>query len=48
MNPVFGILVALAAVALWAMLNIFFPFIGSVILDIYNDIKQSLNKKEEN
>lgn len=47
MNPVFLLLVILGGTALWALLNIFFPIIGAILVDMYRDIKRNLNKKED-
>jgi len=46
MNPVFIFLVILFAIFLWGALSMFFPNIGDVLLDMWNDIKNSWNKKE--
>ena len=46
MNPVFIFLVILFAIFIWGALNIFFPIIGDVLLDMWNDIKRNLNEKE--
>ena len=46
MSPVFVFLVILFAIFLWGALNTFFPIIGDVLLDMWNDIKRSLDKKE--
>jgi len=46
MNPVFVFLVILFAIFLWGALSIFFPSIGGVLLDMWDDIKRSLEKKE--
>lgn len=47
MNPVFVVIVIACAICLWAALNVFFDSIGKVLLDMWRDIKRSLNKKEE-
>lgn len=46
MNPVFVFLVILFAIFLWGALSMFFHSIGDVLLDMWNDIKRSLDKKE--
>ena len=46
MNPVFVFLVILFAIFLWGALSMFFSSIGDVLLDMWNDIKRSLDKKE--
>lgn len=46
MNPVFVFLVILFAIFFWGALSMFFPSIGEVLLDMWNDIKRSLDKKE--
>lgn len=47
LNPMFIIVVIVGAFFLWCALNIFFPFVGSVINDMKEDIKKSLNKEEK-
>lgn len=47
MNPVFVVIVVICAVCLWAAMNVFFELIGNVLLDMWRDIKRSLDKKEE-
>lgn len=47
MNPVFVVIVIICAICLWVAMNVFFELIGIVLLDIWRDIKRSLNKKEE-
>ena len=47
LNPLLLVVVTIGAFLLWCALNIFFPFIGSVINDMKEDIKRNLNKKEE-
>ena len=47
LNPLFIVIVIIGAFLLWCALNIFFPFIGSVINDMKEDIKRNLNKEEE-
>ena len=47
LNPLLIEVVIIGAFLLWCALNIFFPFIGSVINDMKEDIKRNLNKKEE-
>lgn len=46
MHPVFMLLVIIFAFLLWVALSMFFPKIGDVILDMYDDVKRSLEKKE--
>lgn len=46
MNPVFVFLVVLFAIFLWGALSTFFPNVGDVLLDMWDDIKRSWNKKE--
>ncbi len=45
MNPIFIVIVIILALMLWAGLNIFFPTIGDVLLDMWEDIKRSINKE---
>lgn len=47
MNPVFVVIVIICTACLWAALNVFFDLIGKILLDMWRDIKRSLNKKEE-
>lgn len=47
LNPLFIVIVIIGAFLLWCALNISFPFIGSVINDMKEDIERSLNKEEE-
>lgn len=47
LNPLFIVVIIIGAFLLWCALNMFFPFIGSVINDIKEDIERSLNKEEE-
>ena len=47
LNPLLIVVVTIGAFLLWCALNIFFPFIGSVINDIGEDIKRNLNKEEK-
>lgn len=47
LNPLLIVVVIICAFLLWCALNIFFPFIGSVINDMKEDIERSLNKEEE-
>ena len=47
MNPVFIFLVIVSAFLLWAALNVFFPNIGDVIYDMWEDIKRNSKNKEE-
>ena len=46
LNPMFIVVAIIFAFLLWCALNIFFPIIGDVLLDMWNDIKRSLSKKE--
>lgn len=47
MNPVFYILVLVAAALLWLLLSWLFPFIGTVSKRIWNDAKYNMNKDEK-
>lgn len=47
MNPVFIILVLLAAVALWFLLSFLFRPLGSLILRIWQDAVDEISKNED-
>ncbi len=47
LNPLLIVVVIICTFLLWCALNIFFPFIGSVINVMKEDIKRNLNKEEE-
>lgn len=46
MNPVFVILVVLAAIALWFILSFAFNWIGKLFFGIWENAIDNLNKKE--
>ena len=47
MNPVFVILVLLAAVILWFCINSLFPIIGDIICGLFNETKDNITRKDE-
>ena len=47
MNPVFVILVLLAAVILWFCINSLFPVIGNIICGLYEETKDNITRKDE-
>lgn len=47
MNPVFWLLVILAAIALWLLLSILFQPLGKYISKIFNDTVDIINDKED-
>lgn len=47
MNPIFWLLVILAAIALWLLLSILFQPLGKYISKIFNDTVDIINDKED-
>lgn len=47
MNPVFVILVLLAAVILWFCINSLFPIIGDIVCGLFNETKDNITRKDE-
>mgnify|MGYP004475167039 FL=1 len=47
MNPVFVILVIVAAVIIWALLSIIYIPIGKLISKVWKNVTNNINKKDE-
>lgn len=47
MNPVFVVLVFLAAVILWLCINSLFPIIGRFICGLFEETKDNITRKDE-
>lgn len=47
MNPVFFIMVFLAAAILWFLLSFAFPWVGKVVLKLWNDAMYNINKTDK-
>ena len=47
MNPIFVLLVILAAVLLWFLLNFAFPWIGKLTWKLWKDAEYNMRKEEK-
>lgn len=48
MNPVFVLLVIIAAIILWFLLSIVFEPVGKIVSKIWDNTMDIMNKKENN
>lgn len=47
MNPVFWLLVVIAAILLWFCLSFMFKAVGGIFLKLFNDAKNAIKEEKE-